>query len=119
MRISDWSSDVCSSDLAPFGEQAVGRHAHAFRRGVGKPDRAHVAGCALERAAGTAEFFPAGPPAGRVESGQALARAQHAPAPEALHALDPKSAESGTTESQLGYLEFKHIPNNQTTQRIT
>src|SRR3546814_1069784 len=30
MRISDWSSDVCSSDLAPFGVGG-GREAHPFR----------------------------------------------------------------------------------------
>src|SRR3546814_3516429 len=34
MRISDWSSDVCSSDLLGIveGRAIVGRHAHAARR---------------------------------------------------------------------------------------
>src|SRR3546814_8986997 len=35
MRISDWSSDVCSSDLVGVGRQAVlggdRQHAHSFR----------------------------------------------------------------------------------------
>src|SRR3546814_6305841 len=29
MRISDWSSDVCSSDLADFGEHVVAQGCHA------------------------------------------------------------------------------------------
>src|SRR3546814_5033620 len=33
MRISDWSSDVCSSDLLPFpGRSAIRRRVHALRR---------------------------------------------------------------------------------------
>src|SRR3546814_4785553 len=34
MRISDWSSDVCSSDLAAVLAEARQRHLHLHRRGV-------------------------------------------------------------------------------------
>src|SRR3546814_15649574 len=57
MRISDWSSDVCSSDLLQFGDDlhaahlgaagdgAAGEHGadHAAGRGVGAQAPAHVA----------------------------------------------------------------------------
>src|SRR3546814_18133316 len=45
MRISDWSSDVCSSDLAPVG--ALGRAfagKHADRVFAAAPVRIHAAG---------------------------------------------------------------------------
>src|SRR3546814_18603421 len=32
MRISDWSSDVCSSDLSPFRERSVEENLDLFRR---------------------------------------------------------------------------------------
>src|SRR3546814_1391093 len=38
MRISDWSSDVCSSDLAA-DHGARGGARYAFRRGLGRPAR--------------------------------------------------------------------------------
>src|SRR3546814_7476855 len=38
MRISDWSSDVCSSDLKTAGTLAGGRLFHQFEHGNGRPD---------------------------------------------------------------------------------
>src|SRR3546814_1162186 len=35
MRISDWSSDVCSSDLRTPGADAADRHGSGDRRGAG------------------------------------------------------------------------------------
>src|SRR3546814_5153622 len=72
MRISDWSSDVCSSDLHPAAGGAPGRHA--------APDRPP----AIRRGAAVAsdrkrERHPR--PASR--------RAGHRPAPAAAHARDP------------------------------
>src|SRR3546814_6392547 len=32
MRISDWSSDVCSSDLYPHRDHRPGRHSHSHAR---------------------------------------------------------------------------------------
>src|SRR3546814_7174727 len=38
MRISDWSSDVCSSDLAPVAKRDIGDHHRAIMKGaIGLP----------------------------------------------------------------------------------
>src|SRR3546814_3802604 len=57
MRISDWSSDVCSSDLPVLAEQAVAHHeflapfkvqiGSRMRKDIGVDQLAHRAGTAL------------------------------------------------------------------------
>src|SRR3546814_20424850 len=41
MRISDWSSDVCSSDLNSDGQRQVDRPGHGEREDRGPPSPAH------------------------------------------------------------------------------
>src|SRR3546814_15469034 len=68
MRISDWSSDVCSSDLAVAA--AGRRRARAASPGVagdGRPERAGAGEAGAERA--RAEGAGAGPGAGVVAAG--------------------------------------------------
>src|SRR3546814_7267362 len=48
MRISDWSSDVCSSDLGPFGDGVRGLH-RAFPAVTGVADHAGGATCQHDR----------------------------------------------------------------------
>src|SRR3546814_11055773 len=52
MRISDWSSDVCSSDLVGFGEQRAIDHFHmlaTFRRWIaGHSDKYCLVGTAAD-----------------------------------------------------------------------
>src|SRR3546814_9260493 len=74
MRISDWSSDVCSSDLHAYRGQAVGDDQD---RAV-LADRAHVAhhrmlGLVVERAGGLVEDQDAWIGDQRPGDGQALA----------------------------------------------
>src|SRR3546814_8448340 len=62
MRISDWSSDVCSSDLAEAGEPADISGAKGHRRGAGqgqrrKADEVRQAGQADLRSGGVASAF--------------------------------------------------------------
>src|SRR3546814_11058411 len=38
MRISDWSSDVCSSDLIPDARRALGKEGPAGADAVGRPN---------------------------------------------------------------------------------
>src|SRR3546814_5383147 len=57
MRISDWSSDVCSSDLA---DRAAGEGAHRSRADGPAPERRMAAGTVLHRGlfAGAAALEP-------------------------------------------------------------
>src|SRR3546814_11335151 len=48
MRISDWSSDVCSSDLAPCTARAAGDAAIGARRSPARPQRTQQNPGALE-----------------------------------------------------------------------
>src|SRR3546814_14444857 len=52
MRISDWSSDVCSSDLLPRGKVQARRHGGSEGTPSGPPARRAAALSAHERAAG-------------------------------------------------------------------
>src|SRR3546814_20624052 len=47
MLISDWSSDVCSSDLAPFDARIHALRGHAGQREVGDALRTLMAGSAI------------------------------------------------------------------------
>src|SRR3546814_2126373 len=56
MRISDWSSDVCSSDLAssPIRQAGAAEWSGAEGKGIGRSSAAHASpsskeGCAFER----------------------------------------------------------------------
>src|SRR3546814_4001929 len=53
MRISDWSSDVCSSDLRCGGSRAGSASARVHERGTGRADRERSRSCEIRRIAGT------------------------------------------------------------------
>src|SRR3546814_6764533 len=63
MRISDWSSDVCSSDLGRIGDKATREHVAASRN-VGERGADHAASAAF----GDGDAAPGG--AVRVEDGR-------------------------------------------------
>src|SRR3546814_7850442 len=48
MRISDWSSDVCSSDLLPFVFRVHDAHGAARFTEAALVDRDHVIACVIE-----------------------------------------------------------------------
>src|SRR3546814_12383439 len=50
MRISDWSSDVCSSDLATIAGLSAHHYGLAFRQSTGHPPHRYVIMRRLDRA---------------------------------------------------------------------
>src|SRR3546814_5583564 len=77
MRISDWSSDVCSSDLASGRRDATPRSGHLFRPGAGEgPGNHRAAGRGTPadvhpRDRGAARSFEGGDLPGGVRAGRA------------------------------------------------
>src|SRR3546814_16784027 len=88
MRISDWSSDVCSSDLAVLDQQPAGVHARsvpavpagrlraggAFQRGDGAADVLALLGFAPPPVLDPAPAVAADVPAGIADCGSRLDR---------------------------------------------
>src|SRR3546814_17730240 len=95
MRISDWSSDVCSSDLAAGRYRRAGAHFRALRRDTGRqlcPRRPRRTGPDPIAAAGTGRR--ARPAATAAEPGREVAARRGQ-----LSALDRKSVVQGKSVS--------------------
>src|SRR3546814_14460544 len=90
MRISDWSSDVCSSDLiAPWGVMRASEHATAWGGHMNNPLRAAILNTILMMGAGAAAALPA------AAAEQAAAQTYDIHAGEIDAELQPRERRSG------------------------